>query len=207
MPTVTRDASLADQTSERRKELGLDARDEVWEGVEVVAPLADLEHQLIIARLTTVLEILVDWNGLGLVVAGCNVSDRAIGWEKNYRIPDIAVFLKGGVGILHETHSEGGPDFLVEVLSEDDRAAEKLPFYARNGVREAVFIRREPEWAIELYRNDGRTLVLAERSAPPDAAVIQSSVIPLRLRLVPDPAGGRPLIEAGQTGGDLQRLI
>ena len=181
-------------------------RDEMWEGVLVMSPIADFEHQDIVLELASFLVSLVKRAGLGRVFAGCNVSDRDEGWTENYRIPDVAVFLHDGVGSIHGSHSLGGPDFLVEVLSDDDRALEKLPFYAKNGVREALFIRRDP-WAIELYRNVDGILTLLATSKEENPEAIACSVVPISLRVVPDPESSRPAIEITQLGGDLLRRI
>ena len=171
-----------------------------------MSPMADFEHQDIVLELASFLVSLVKHAGLGRVFAGCNVSDRDEGWTENFRIPDVAVFLHNGVGSIRGTHSLGGPDFLVEVLSDDDRAPEKLPFYAANGVREALFIRRDP-WAVELYRNVEGVLTLVETSTEENAEAVACSVVPISLRLVPDPESSRPALEVTHLGGDLRRRI
>lgn len=181
-------------------------RDEMWEGVLVMSPIADFEHQGLVSEFTVFLSLIVTWPGQGEVFPGCNVSDRDEGWTENFRIPDVAVFLTDGVGSIQGTHSRGGPDFLVEVLSDDDRALEKLPFYAKNGVREVLFIRRDP-WAIELYRNVEGILTLLATSTEENPEAIACSVVPISLRLVPDPESTRPAIEITQLGGDLLRRI
>jgi len=206
MTVIIHDNAAADQFVAERKAMGLDVRDEVWEGVYVVSAMADLEHQLIVERLSTILGILVDWTGRGLVFAGCNVSDRDLGWKQNYRIPDIAVFLKEGAGVLHRNHAEGGPDFLVEVLSDDDPSPRKLSFYFANGVREALFVHRDPSWKLELYRSEEGSPHLVE-TVFPDGEEIRCEVVPVALRLVADPEGGRPSIDVRQTDGGLRRLV
>ena len=60
------------------------------------------------------------------IFPGCNVSDRPKRWKKNYRCPDVAVFLPGNPAEDRETHWFGGPDFAVEILSPYDRSREKL---------------------------------------------------------------------------------
>ena len=82
---------------------------------------------------------------------GANITDLEEDWTHNYRCPDVVVFLKEGRAINRETHFFGGPDFAVEIVSEFDRSREKLPFYARVGVRELLLVDRDP-WVLELFR-------------------------------------------------------
>src|SRR3954454_1477279 len=57
-------------------------------------PVPNDEHQEIVSGLTGIFEALIVWTGLGKARPGTNVSDRAKGWKKNYRCPDVAVFLR-----------------------------------------------------------------------------------------------------------------
>ena len=106
---------------------------------------------------------MVDWPRLGKVYQGVNVSDRDDDWTKNFRCPDVAVYLTGNPAVAKGAYWHGGPDFAVEILSPDDRSREKLDFYARVGVRELLLIDRDP-WALELYRRNGAEWALAGRS-------------------------------------------
>ena len=143
----------------RRKESDCDRFDEVWDGVYVVSPNPNLEHQGVGTALATILSIAIDWTGLGHVFQGVNVSDREDDWEKNYRIPDVAVYLQGNPARACVTHWFGGPDLAFEIVSPNDRCREKLPFYANIRTRELMIVDRDP-WALELYRLQGDTFVL-----------------------------------------------
>src|SRR5438876_69925 len=79
----------------QRKATGLDRFDEVWEGVYVMPPIANNEHQALASRIGGILQPLGPWPEGGTVYVGVNVSDREQGWEHNYRVPDVAAFLKG----------------------------------------------------------------------------------------------------------------
>ncbi len=79
----------------RRAKTGADQHDEAWDGVYVVSPLADNEHQDLVSRLTATLFAVLDGGRLGSAFAGVNVSDRADDWTANYREPDVAVFCAG----------------------------------------------------------------------------------------------------------------
>src|SRR5438093_12872655 len=74
---------------------GADRFDEVWDGVYVMAAIANNEHQFFAAELTHVIRQVVLAPEEGLVFPGCNVSDRETRWKKHYRCPDVAVFLRG----------------------------------------------------------------------------------------------------------------
>src|ERR1019366_895911 len=80
---------------EQRKALGIDGHDEVWEGVYVVAPLANNEHQAMMFRLVVALAEVFPAPSDVRVFPGVNVSDRDEGWMQNFRVPDVAVFFPG----------------------------------------------------------------------------------------------------------------
>jgi Uma2 family endonuclease len=168
-----------------RQASGADRFDEVWEGTYVMAPLANDEHQDLQAKLISIVQIVVGWDGEGLVRGGVNVSDRDDGWQHNYRCPDVVVFMKGTSARNCDTHWVGGPDFAVEILSPGDRTPEKLPFYASVNVRELLVIDRDP-WQIELLR-------LSSGKLRAVAGALSSEVLPLSFRLIP--ASPRPTIE------------
>src|SRR5581483_518204 len=152
MAVFTTDPDIEERLREERAKSGADRFDEVWEGVLFLPPLANDEHQDISFQLAVI----------GRTVAGpkakvyvrVNISDREDEWKFNYRVPDVAIFLPGNKEKNCGTHWFGGPDFLVEVASDDDRSWEKLPVYARVGVREVLIINRDP-WQLELYRCRG----------------------------------------------------
>ena len=166
--------------------------DEVWDGVLVVAPLPNNEHQEIQFKLLLPLAAAVDEPQLGRVSAGVNVSDRADQWEHNYRGPDVVVYLHGNPAVNHGTHWEGGPDFLAEIISPGEKPYDKFDFYAKVNTREVLVAHRDPWW-VELHQLQGGKLTLAGRSELPASATLTSSVLPLTFRLV---AGTpRPKIE------------
>ena len=71
-----------------RQANGHDRWDEVWDGVYVIAPPPNDEHQELQTGLTSILQTVLGLSGLTEVRAGVNVSDRERGWEHNYRCPD-----------------------------------------------------------------------------------------------------------------------
>lgn len=198
MSTLIRNPDLEEQLRAERHAKGLDRWDEVWEGVYVVPPYPNDEHQFLQSRLNTILDLVIGMPGLGEVRAGVNVSDRIDDWTKNYRCPDLAVFLNGTKARNLKTHWLGGPDFAIEIVSPDDSSRDKLEFYASVGVRELLIIDRAP-WKLELYRLSGKQLVEVARSISTSSDKIDSQVVPLSFLLVP--GGARASIEVTHADG------
>ena len=198
MVALVLDSLLEEELLAHRRACRGDRYDEVWEGVYVMTPLANNEHQELVGRLAHVLVAVVNDAGSGRAFPGCNVSDREDDWTKNYRCPDAAVFLKGTRATDRDTHWFGGPDFAVEITSPHDRTREKFDFYAAVGTRELLIVDRDP-WALELYRLDGGDLRLVGRSTVEQSAVLAREVLPLSWRLI----GGdeRPRIEVLHADG------
>jgi Uma2 family endonuclease len=204
MAMLVFDPAMEDRLKAEREESGADRYDEVWEGVYMMAPLADDEHQDLQTKLGAIFQLTIGWPGLGLVRTGVNVSDREQGWTKNYRIPDVAVAVPDGAVRNCGTHWVGGPDFAIEIASPGDRSRDKLDFYGANHVRELLLIDRDP-WKMELYRAAGAQLRLVGRSELQTEAVLNSDVVPLEFRLV---AGNpRPQIEVRHTDGVQRWLV
>ena len=193
MATLIQDLDLSRQLIAERRRSGHDRFDEVWEGVYVMNPLPNNEHQELQTRLTHLLMTVIWEPRLGKVMAGVNVSDRQHGWKKNYRCPDAVVFLNDTKAVDCDTFWFGGPDFAIEIVSPGDRSREKLDFYATVGTREVLLIDRKP-WSLELYRLEGDELVRAGKSTLAKREWLTSEIVPLKWRLV---AGkSRPEIEA-----------
>ena len=204
MALMVLDPDFEEKLKTQREESGADRYDEVWEGVYMMAPLANNEHTSIQGRLASALQAAIGWDENVYVSAGANVSDREEEWRTNYRIPDAVVVYPGGAARNCNTHWCGGPDFTAEVTSPGDRAREKLDFYAAIGVRELLVIDRKP-WLLELYRLDERELKLVGRSSLTDLALLTSNVVPTSFRLVPGDA--RPRIEVTHKDGVQRWLV
>lgn len=197
MATLVHDSAELARLIAERAAMGGDYLDEVWEGEYVMTPLPNDEHQQLATRIASILVSLVEWPGLGDVRTPTNLSDRGKGWEHNYRAPDVAVFLKTGKAVNHNTHWSGPADFLVEIISPGDRSRKKLPFYGKLGVRELLLIDRDP-WALELYRLEESELKLVARNTLEQSMPISLAVLPLDWRL--QPGSPRPLIEVVHRG-------
>ncbi len=189
---------VIDELILHRRALNIDRWDEVWDGAYVVMPDPDIEHQGLVARFTIILGLIVELAGLGQIFAGCNVSDRESDWTKNYRRPDLAIYLDGNPAEAHDAFWLGGPDFAIEILSKGDSARRKLDFYAKVKTRELLLVDRDP-WAIELYRLRRGKLVLVGRQTPGQAEVLASKVLPLSFRLTR--GRPRPKVEVAHADG------
>jgi len=187
-----------------RQASGADRYDEVWEGVYMMAPLANNEHQELQFELGAAIRSAVGRNAGVRILAGANVSDRDEGWEHNYRCPDVVVVYPGGAARDCGTHWSGGPDFCVEITSPGDRSRDKIDFYSRIGVRELLVIDRSP-WMLEMYRLDAGRLEPAGRSKPGAVDVVTSQVVPVSFRLVP--GAPRPRIEVVHRDGVQRWLV
>jgi Uma2 family endonuclease len=191
MATLIHDPVLEKDILAQRRAWGADRYDEVWEGVYVVSPMPNDNHQRMATRVAAVFQFALGWESGAEVRAGVNVSDRRKGWKKNYRVPDVAVFLAGTQAENLETHWLGGPDFGVEITSPGDQTREKVPFYEKVGTGELLIIDRDP-WALELDRHAGEKLVLVGKTTLDDLHVLKSELLGLLFELVP--AKPRPQI-------------
>ncbi|PWJ56233.1 Endonuclease, Uma2 family (restriction endonuclease fold) [Quadrisphaera granulorum] len=109
---------------QRRRDLGLDGRDEIWEGVLHVTPF---EHARNVAAATALTALTyARARAAGLVPCG----PFNLGEPGDYRIPD-AGFFRGSTALYLETAA-----IVVEVLSPRDEAFAKFGFYAAHGVQE-----------------------------------------------------------------------
>lgn len=182
MATLITDPDLEQDILARRKAWGADRYDEVWEGVYVVSPMPNDEHQALVSALTAVFyAAFVGQNAQ--VRAGVNVSNRDVDWKSNYRVPDVAVFLETGTAKNRGSHWFGGPDFAVEVVSPGDRTREKIAFYEEVNTRELLIVDRDP-WALELFRRQGERLVLTGRTTLDELAELQAESISLTFELL-----------------------
>ena len=126
-----------------RQERRIDRYDEVWNGVYIMSPIANIEHHGPGHRRRA-----ARWRSAVLFgprsrrrpgrsgnVPGCNVSDRPVKWEKNYRVPDSVVFLPGNGLLRHKRDSLPRGAGLRRARSSANtiRSRKKLGFYAERG--------------------------------------------------------------------------
>jgi Uma2 family endonuclease len=190
--------TLAERLIAQRRETGHDRNDEVWDGVYVMSPLANNEHQYLVARFCAIYSYLLLVPDEGQIFPGCNVSDRIAQWEHNYRCPDVAVFLAANPARDCGTHWFMGPDHAVEIASEGDRSRDKLGFYNQVNVRELLIVSRDP-WNLELFQQQNGQLQSVGVLEPGSSSFLASVVLPMELRLMT--GTDRPKIGIRSTDG------
>lgn len=114
---------------ERRRALGQDTYDEVWEGEYHVAPMAHGRQGVLQVQLAVILAPLA--LAAGLVGSGpLNIGEPA-----DYRVADGAYLVPGPTALWNPTAA-----IVVEITSPDDETAAKLGFYHRCGVGELLVL-------------------------------------------------------------------
>lgn len=194
--TLVLDEHVSEELIRDRQARGIDQHDEVWEGVYVMSPIADDEHQGLVSGFDAVFGFLLGLTGRAKVRPGVNLSDCKDDWKQNFRVPDVVVYLNETRAECFGTFWKGGPDFAVEVVSKQDRTREKLDFCAKVGVRELLIVDRDP-WQLELMRLDGGVLQSAGTSTVENSDTLASEVIPFTFRL--EQGDARPAIAIGHT--------
>jgi len=192
MTTVIEDRDFERQARRYRKRIGADRYDEVWDGVYVMAAMPNNEHQRLVNKLAFALESAIGQPDRGLVFPGVNVSDQPKHWKRNYRCPDVAVFLSGNAARDKGTHWYGGPDLAIEIVSPGDRSRKKSDFYAAVGTRELLILDRDP-WRLELSRLSGTGMAPVGVSTPQTADALQTESVPFMWRLIT--GAERPKVE------------
>ncbi|MGQ0468036.1 MAG: Uma2 family endonuclease [Sporichthyaceae bacterium] len=125
-----------------RRRLGLDVRDEMWDGeLHMVPPHKDAHQGLGMDFLAAVLPAA---KAAGLV---CRYETGLFRGDHDFRVPDLQ-FRRTDQG--SERGSEGA-ELVVEIRSPEDETYRKLPFYAALGVREVLVLHPDDRRA-ELFR-------------------------------------------------------
>ena len=131
MPTLIADPAPAEFQAllERRRRLGLDRGDEVWEGVLHMVPAPHSAHGKLDRRVARLLDAPAQ-------AAGLEASGPVnIGVAEDYRVPDAALLRSGPDGVYLPTAA-----LVVEIVSPGDATWDKLPFYAAHGVDELLIV-------------------------------------------------------------------
>jgi Uma2 family endonuclease len=182
-----------------RKRLGIDRKDEVWDGVYIIMPDPTIVHQRLVLEFSSIFAQTTKALGIGEAFPGTNVSDRRDGWEHNFRAPDVVVVLHGSRAVDCGTHWFGGPDLLVEIQSPGDETDAKTPFYGELGVRELMIVHSDTR-DLRLYRHDGKGLVPVVPSDFRGQKWLVSEVLPLAFRRTTVKGQG-PRTEVRRTDG------
>jgi Uma2 family endonuclease len=140
MPTVILDPLPVeiDELLYRRKQLGLDRADEMWEGVLHVNPTPHGRHGFVLQQLAEL---------LGPPARAADLTpmgDFNVGAKGDYRVPDGGILYPGPARLYYPTAA-----LVVEILSPKDESWAKLPFYAAHDVDEVLIVdpkKREIHW-------------------------------------------------------------
>ncbi len=137
MPAVVTDAEV-----ERRRRLGIDKRDERWEGEWHLVNPPKNWHADVVDGLIFALHPSAEARGLRVTtVRGLFAADD------DWRVPDLMVVRPG------RTYGEAGlaaAELVIEVRSPGDDSYKKLPFYAGRRVREVWIVHQDRR--VELHR-------------------------------------------------------
>lgn len=148
-------------------------RYEIINGQLIVSPVPPLVHQEVLGRLVVWLAIYVRDRELGEVHLG-PVEVRLS--PHNSVQPDIVFVSSDRFGIQRQTHIEGAPDLVIEVLSDHTRRfdlVQKRALYAMAGVPEY--------WIVDLKDRTFAVLTLVDGQYDVVAAgdgVVRSLVVP-----------------------------
>jgi Uma2 family endonuclease len=140
MPTVILDPLPVeiDELLDRRKQLGLDRADEMWEGVLHVNPTPHGRHGRVLQQIAALLDGPSRAAGL-LPLAAFN-----LGTKGNYRVPDGGILRPAPDQLYYPTAA-----LVVEIVSPYDETFAKLPFYAAHDVEEVLIVdpkKHEVQW-------------------------------------------------------------
>ena len=140
MPTYVSDPQPVEVASliERRRRLGQDLLDEMWDGVLHMNPAPDIGHGKLETQLARLLGPLVD--AAGLTMSGqFNLGD-----EDDFRVPDGGLHRGNPSGVWLATAA-----VVMEIVSPGDETYAKLSFYAAHEVGELLIVDqpgREVKW-------------------------------------------------------------
>ncbi len=138
---------------ERRRELGQDGHDEIWDGEYHVAPMAAASHGDVDDQVGALIRPRARRAGLW------PVSAVNIGVPGDFRVPDRAVLRERDRSVYLPTAA-----IVVEIVSRNDESYQKFGFYFAHGVEEVLIVdpqRRTVEWYV---RGEDR-FTRSERSA------------------------------------------
>jgi Uma2 family endonuclease len=131
VPTLVLDPQPAEFEAllERRRRLGQDLFDEVWEGVLHVNPAPHSQHGRLEWQLAGILAPLAYSAGLRAL------GQFNLGREGDHRVPDGALIRPGPDAVYLPTAA-----LVLEIVSPGDESWEKLGFYASHRVDELLIV-------------------------------------------------------------------
>ena len=137
----------------RRRALGQDRFDEVWDGILHMVPPPHHEHVQVGVGLLTSLHPLLADAGLEIGYEEGLIPVGEPGWN-DYRVPDLMVVRPD---VATRRGIEGPPELVVEIRSPGDESYRKLPFYERVAAGEVLIIDRDTR-TVRRWVHDGERL-------------------------------------------------
>jgi Uma2 family endonuclease len=128
------------QLLERRRRLGLDVLDEVWDGDLHMVPAPNGAHADISHQLALILDGPARAAALYPWMSIFNLGDS----EHDYRVPDGGLLRGRSADVWFPTAA-----MVVEIVSPGDESWDKLPFYAAHAVDEVLIVdpqKRSVDW-------------------------------------------------------------
>jgi len=138
---------------QRRRALGIDTFDDVWEGSYHVAPAAYPAHGYVGAQLAVLLAPFAD--AVGLI----GTDPFNLGEADDYQVPD-----RGYHRRLPQSTCVPSAAVVVEVVCADDETYEKFGFYAAHGVDELI-VADPTARTVTCWARDGASYLQTDGSA------------------------------------------
>lgn len=161
MPTVVM-VNAPDSLLDERRRLGLDRRDEMWDGVMHLVPPAGSQHgrrqARLFAPLLQALEPLGLDGGTEIGVFRPDVGD-------DYRVPDLTF---APPEVFSDRGAEGAAALVVEARSPNDETWDKLAFYGSVGVAQVLIVDAASRTVHLLVNREG---VMVEQQPAGDGSV------------------------------------
>jgi Uma2 family endonuclease len=155
MPTLINDPQPVElvELIERRRRLGQDMFDEVWDGVLHMNPGPAGAHGNIEQQVTVILAPLAKQAGLTSIIQ-FNVGDG----PENFRVPDVGLHRAWENRVFYPTAA-----LVIEIVSPGDESYQKFDFYAAHGVDEVLIVDPQ-ERGVHWFRLVGEEYLAVERS-------------------------------------------
>ncbi|MFC4945730.1 Uma2 family endonuclease [Pseudonocardia sp. GCM10023141] len=156
---------------DERRRLGIDGRDEMWDGDVHVVPPPGGAHQVLGARFFRLAVSRAEQRELDVLY-----ETGVFRADQDYRVPDLVVFQPDQLSERGVERAE----MVIEIRSPRDETYEKIGFYSAVGVQEVLILHPEDR-RVELLRAVGGSLVSVQPK--PDGSV-ESEVLGIELRTV-----------------------
>ncbi len=137
-------------------DLNVDNDMELIDGVMVKKMAAQLEHELLLRWLITLIHLYVQQQKLGIVLGSRTPIEIE---EHRGRLPDLLFVRQDNREIVQQRAVYGTPDMTLELISPNDRPSDIVAVetdYRKIGVPEIVFIDQQKRRVRVLHKRDGK---------------------------------------------------